>query len=553
MSALSVLLRRCPSAWTERNRRVRTKLPDGSVRWLPWSFTGYEFLREPHDNMAPRVTGMKGSQLGATEWIVNRELHALHALRLDTMHLLPAADEATDFSDGRFREVVENSPGLDGMFAKVDAKAHKVTVHGANAYFRGGNSRSKVKSSPVNFLGVDEYEEISAETVELARDRLEGQPLGLRWEVNVSTPIYPGTGIHKDFQLSDRRLYHMPCPECHGHTPLVWWLGEGENREPNLYRMSGGGMAVRCMVSGCDFPEAALPGARARGVWVPTNPEGAHPGYHIMGMLSPTRPWAHVLREYRRAEQDADPSVLREVLNGKVGIPHVESGMAISRALLEKHAKNQGLATGTHVAPFVAAGVDAGVRGHYLTIMGSGEAGDSRDMVQRMVRCRDYGDVRMHVLQHRVQALVVDAQPNTEKARELQRDLAGRGVACFLAYYSLSMKARLKWDMEAPDGPQVVAHRTETLNETMGRLVAGDTVLPRDVPGEALDHCAAMRKVVAPDPKGNLVALWEHDGPDHFAHSINYARLALEQAGADTAGNWNSEDGLEADEEYEAW
>lgn len=556
----NALMRRSPSLWAEQRRYIRVKHPNGTVQWQPWSFTGYEFLRAIHDCMHPRVCVQKCSQVGATELLVNRVLHMLDCWGLDTMHLLPAADEATDFSSGRFRETVDNSPGLDGLFTKVDNMGHKVTHTGANAYFRGGNSRSKVKSSPANFLAIDEYAEIAAATVELARDRLSGQPMDMRWELNVSTPTYPGLNINKDYLDSDRRVFTIPCPTCHDWTAIDWWLGRGEDQKPNLLELDDGTMAMRCAVEGCMIPEAAKPALRARGRWLATRPDGASrsgpkpsPGFQIPGHMSSTMPWANMLQEYHRCMADPDGAVLREYINGTAGLPFVEGGMAIDKELLRENAKNHGLRTGIHLAPIMVAGVDAGVRGHYMTIMGTGEGAESRGMVQRVVYCRGYDEVKTHVLQHKVTALVVDAQPNTEKSRELQRDLMGMGVTVYLSYFSANAKFRMKWDHEAPDGPQVVAHRTTVISEAMGKLVGGTMVLPSDVSAEVLDHCANMRKVVEPDSSGNLKANWVADGPDHFADSLTYANMALEQASTHETEDWNTDHGLEAADEYNDW
>jgi len=544
-AVMASLLRRSPALWAQRSRYVKVKHPDGRVLWQPWRFGGYEFLREPHDCMAPRTIVMKCSQVGATELLVNRELHMLHAWGLDTIHLLPAADEATDFSDGRFKEVTENSPALDGLFIKVDNKGHKVTGTGANAYFRGGNSRSKVKSSPASFLAIDEHEEISAETIELARDRLAGQHPDMRWEVNVSTPVHPNLGIHKEFQRTDQRRFHVQCPECHGWGPFDFWLGKGEEREPSLREVDGR-MVTRCTVSGCVFPEAAMPAAKAAGVWVPDRPDAGVRGYHILGLLSPTKPWRMMLAEYHRSTDDPDPRVMREWVNGTVGEPFVEKGMAVDREVLQRHAQAKGITAGAPVQPRMSAGVDAGVRGHYLAIMGHGEAPGAPRQVHRAVRCASYDEVAALLMRYQVTSVVVDAQPNTEMARVMQSRLADKGIACSLCFYTVNGKFRAKWEATAPDGAHVVAHRTELLNEVMlGGLVGGDIVLPQDVDPEVLDHCANMRKVVEPDTTGNLRASWVEDGPDHYAHAIAYAALAMEQVGVGAADDWTQEHGLE--------
>lgn len=540
-----LLYQRCCSIWAERFRWIQDK---NTRQWGPWSFDGYEPLRGIHDCFDPRCVVMKGSQMGVTEVIVNREMHVLW-LGMNSMHLLPAADEATDFSDGRFKLAIENSPMLADLFERTDNKSHKVTKQGANAYFRGGNSRSKAKSSPSNLVGIDEFEEINAVIIALIRDRMDGQPDGMKWEVCISTPIHPNKGIHLEYQRGDQRDYFMPCPCCGERTTFAWWTGQGEDRKPNLWR-EGSHVTIGCSVSGCRISEEHHPLMRKRGDWMATV-EGLYPSFFLTGLLSPTRSWSDVLQEYENACENPDPKVLREVINGKIGLPFVEKGMAVSRELLVQRSKESGHVTGAQPAPYISAGVDAGVRGHYLTIL-SNE--DGKEKVQRAVMCRDFGEIEAWVHMHAVHAIVIDAQPNTESSRELQKRLADKGVTCLLAYYSMNMKARIKWDWEAVDGAQVVAHRTESLSESMGRLMSGDTAYPTDAPAEALDHCAAMRKVVEPDAAGNLRAVWDADGPDHFAHSLNYARMALEVSGKSNEDWGNDElDKTDWDDDAEGW
>jgi hypothetical protein len=91
------------------------------------------------------------------------------------------------------------------------------------------------------------------------------------------------------------------------------------------------------------------------------------------------------------------------------------------------------------------------------------------------------------------------------------------------------MKGRVKWDYHAADGPQVIAHRTEWLSEMMGRVATGTTLIPYDDKLEVFDHLRALRRVVEGNRDGNLETNWANDGPDHFAHALNYARIALDQ------------------------
>jgi hypothetical protein len=523
-----LLMRWTPSVYAEHLRYVRPAT-GGQVR--PWTFNGYEYLREIHDTLAERAVVMSAAQTGKTETLVNRELHVQQVHGLDTMHLFPAATEATDFSAGRFQFTVEISPRIVGLHGMVDNKGHRVTADGANAYFRGMQSRTGVKSVPVNLLCVDEYDAGDPEVIEMARDRLLGQPEGLRWELDVSTPGLPGRGIDHAYLRGDQRRWHVPCPRCGGWTTLDWLVGVGDDEHLNVSRddVRGASIGARC----CDgrIWQDERVAVLAAGRWVATNPHGLYPSWHISGLVAPRQSWASILDAHDRAQADPDPLVMRAFYNGKLGLPFAERGFSLSVALLRQHQLRAGERRGPRLAPLIAAGVDAGVRGHYLTILALHDD-LKRHVVLHTERSPDTAQIAVRLAEYGAGAVVIDAQPNTEASRRLQRELWDKGVRAWLCYYSENMKGRVKWDVDAPDGPQVVAQRTELLNATVGRLGTGAIVYAQDLDVEAMEHCAALQRVTEPAADGNLRTFWSSNGPDHYGHSLAYANLALEQADA---------------------
>ena len=506
------LLRFSPSLYAEEFRVI--KKADGDIG--PWGWEGYEFLKEIHENMAARVVVRKAAQLGFTETLLNRVLHLLDCWALDVLYILPGQGDASDFSAGRFKVAYDGSPRLQELFTAVDNVQHK-RAGIANLYLRGSHSRSKLKSIPVAGLFLDEFDEMNAANVQLARDRLKGQ---LRsWEVVISTPSLPGVGIDAEYKLTDQRQFHVPCPSC--DQPF---LLEFENLEP-----MGDGVGIKCSLCSFLIDEGQKPSLIASGKWVAQR-ESDVPGYWISGLYSPTQTWKQILREHERAENHDDPRVLREWMNGTLGIPFVEKGFALDIERVREFSNVAAHKTGRSSSVVaIAGGVDAGVRGHYLSIVGLEP--DGKEKVLLFEKLQSFTDIHVRLAEYGATAVVIDAQPNTESSRKLQRLLWDKDISAWLCYYSANMKGRIKWDYTAADGPQVVAHRTESLSETMSRVGVGDTLAPADSPVHAWEHLAALRRVVEPNRDGNLITKWENDGPDHFAHALNSARLGLEQVG----------------------
>lgn len=517
LKSREALLQRSPAAWAQRFRWIKGN--DGRV--CLYSFDGYEFLREPHNCFSSQIVFRKSAQVGVTELLMTRSLHALDCLGLDVLYVLPTNDNVSALSAGRFQVAVDNSSRVSGIFSDV-ANVHHKRAGIANLYFHGSNSRSKMKSVPAALLALDEFDEMNAANVALARDRVKGQKR--YWEFNVSTPTLPGMGISLEYDRSDKRHFEMPCPLCGEATHFVF---DDLERFEEVFRVEEGVASIDCVRCGKRIEESAQREMVRSGIWRAHEPSRETVGFALTGLYSPTLGWNRLWTEYDRAKEDPDPKVLREWVNGSLGLPFVERGYQLSQDLLRRLAAEHHGPQGRTRQKVVAIGIDSGVRGHYMTVLGRSLDGKERTEMVRRVRSMD--EIAAAVVEYEASSVVLDAQPNTEAARKLQVRLLEKGVECWLCYYSDSAKARTKRDDYHPDGPNIVANRTIVLSETINALGTGETLLPTDAPAEAFDHVHALRRVVDTDKSGNLVERWVNDGPDHFAHAINYARLALEQ------------------------
>ena len=144
----------------------------------------------------------------------------------------------------------------------------------------------------------------------------------------------------------------------------------------------------------------------------------------------------------------------------------------------------------------------------------AGEFG-SFDEIGRLIR-------RFHV-----RTCVIDALPETRKARELQAGC--RPGVVWLAYYDGGDGAKrdelASWHDERGD---LTADRTRSLDETVTRFVEGTNTLPAGM-RQVVDYYPQMTAIIRVTERrrdGNLVARWVQSGPDHYAHAENYCTLA---------------------------
>ena len=140
---------------------------------------------------------------------------------------------------------------------------------------------------------------------------------------------------------------------------------------------------------------------------------------------------------------------------------------------------------------------------------------------------------------YHVQRLVIDALPETRKARELQQAL-GEGVV-WLAYYvsqriGTKREAPIQWDH---DNGVVNLDRTRSLDQTLARFYDASAggpgaTLPgdaREIPGY-YEHLTAPVRVLEDGPGGERVARYVCQGADHLFHAENYAMVAGEAPAA---------------------
>lgn len=502
-----------PSEWAQANLVVR----HGSGAVEPFSIRGAEYLATPMDDLAARIVEKKGAQTFWTTAAQARAFWTLAALRRDVLYVLPTTSDVTAFIAGRFDQIRKRSPAMEALFVEVDNVTHKVTIDGANFYARGSNSPSGLKSIPVALLVLDEFDEMDAEAVALARERLSAQTE--MWAIEMSTPTLPGFGIDREWTTSDRREWRVPCPRCCAAAPLGW-------PESVAGDLAGDPEAAswRCRLCGSAWTEEEKRASVSAGAWVPLSPGRLVHGYHAPQLLSPIRRVGDFVSRWQRALADAGEyaafyrSVLAET--------YVPEGAKLDETMIADALASGPTRSADGPPPSAAAapvgiGVDAGVARHYVEVA-AWRKGRKEVLLARVVR--DFDDLFALALRFGAGAVVVDANPNTEAARAFQLRCREKRIAVWLAYYSTAMREPVRWNA---DSGTVSAQRTELLDRVVSRFVARTVSVPKDSPADYLNHHRALVRVVSRnESRGNEEARYESAGPDHFAHAAAYGELA---------------------------
>lgn len=498
-----------PAYWAMCNRILNGDL---------WSFAGREYLQEIHESFAPgndghgRICVQKGAQTGFTESAVNIALYGLcRRASVDVLYVLPTLPDASAFAAGRIRRAIEDSPEIEKRLGKVRNAFHMI-INRRSLYIRGSQSRSQLKSIPVAWLFLDEYDEMLPEYVALARERTSGHDLKCVREMNFSTPYLPGQGICVDYLNSDKRRWFALCPRCGKEAPLEWPIS-----------IDLDSVTWRCQLCRAAWSEEEKRAAVSAGRWVATEPGAALHGYHLPQFYSPVITARQLASKYR---DSAESSAKRqEWYNSVLAEAHLEESARLSHDQICTCRSGTVMLTESDLA--CGMGIDVGSPLSYWVT-----AQWSHDGKMRIVACgsvENWQDLDRLMRAYSVAVCVIDAAPERHKTREFVKRHPGRAYMC---YYP-TIQDFCRWDHHEF---VINANRTETLDRYLNRYRNRTIILPANIPDQFVQHHHAVVRMIRKSPQTNdYVARYEQTGADHYVHAANYCDLAGLLCGAASA------------------
>lgn len=521
------MLRTMPSEWCLRYRYIA----DDQGQAHPLSFKHREWQRDILDDLHPRVVIMKAAQLGLTELAMSRAMHAVDVLGVPVLYTFPTKDDASDFSAGRFDPMLAVSPHLEELFTDVSNVSLKRA--GTVPLYLRGCTRRQLKSIPVAMLFLDEIDEMSEEMIELARQRVLAQANPCEW--NLSTPCYPGTGVHTEYLNSDQRRWLVPCPHCGERQALEW--------DENLHIADTASEPSWFKCARCEQPwtEAQHLEAIDAGEWVASNPGAPDHGYHISQLYGPSMTAERLAKAWREAQRSAQR--LTEFYNSVLGLPFEAQGLSLTKGKVRECCGDARM-IGTGRGPRARSlGIDVGLRAH-CTVLEADERSNPRVLWAGTVGALEEAD--FIVQRFGVQSVVVDALPERHKSLELRARLQHLGLDCLVAFYpNTDVLGGLEVVRDYAKGI-VQIHRTSLCDRLALLFDQRRITLPGDVPDEYVANIANMFRATV-EPAGGVGqprAVWKHRGPDHYFHATLYAMVALEEHLEVELGELPQDDGL---------
>lgn len=321
------------SEWAERNR----VLPQGaSARPGPWRCEPYQ--REMLDAILSaelrEVVLMTSTQVGKSEILNNIIGYYIEADPKPMLMVQPRDRQAQDYSKKRVAPMIAACPTLKRRVREATSRRAGNTIQlkefpGGFLKITGGNAGAGLRSDPIAVLLLDEVDgypddvDGEGDPVELAERRTD--TFHDAKIVKASTPARPRglSRIEAEWNRSDQRRYHVPCPLCGFMQPLVWRDAAGVYRL--VWEKDGDGRpipdTVRYLCAGCGqrIEERHKRAMLDAGQWIAAHPERREiAGFHLNALYSPWREtWGELAEEWAAAQHNRER--LKAFVNLRLG------------------------------------------------------------------------------------------------------------------------------------------------------------------------------------------------------------------------------------------
>ena len=322
------------SEWADRYRYLSATASAEPGRWRT---ERTPYLRQIMDDLSAtdpieQVVFMKGSQVGATELGFNWLGYVIDIAPAPTLVVQPTDEMCRRNSKIRFDPMIEATPRLREKIKPARSRDSGNTMlqkefAGGVAILTGANSGVGLRSMPVRNLFLDEVDgypqDLEGEGSPISLAMARTRTFSKRKVFKCSTPTIEGrSAITAEFELTDQRYYHVPCPFCGVYQILRWPQVKWEPGKPETTRYI-------CEHCGEPIEERHKTQMLQSGQWTATVPDNASAkrvGYHLNSLYSPLGwySWEMAVQEWEDAQKDENK--LKTFINTVLGETWKEKG-----------------------------------------------------------------------------------------------------------------------------------------------------------------------------------------------------------------------------------
>lgn len=281
------------------------------------------------------IVVMSSAQVGKTETLNNIVGFHVDQDPAPMLLLQPTLEMGEAWSKDRLSPMVRDTPALRGKIRDPRSRdsgnttKHKV-FPGGHITIAGANSPASLASRPIRIVLADEVDRYPASAGE------EGDPVSLarkrtttfwnRKTILTSTPTVKGASrIEAEFELSDKRRYHVTCDDCEHEQTLKWGQVKWDaDPRKAIYACEECGSVWN------DQKRWAL--VRKRGRWIATAPFNGTAGFHLNEIYSPWVKLGDMATAFLAAKRSTE--TLKTWVNTSLGESWEDSGERVDAAVL---------------------------------------------------------------------------------------------------------------------------------------------------------------------------------------------------------------------------
>lgn len=347
------------SEWADAERKLSPESSAEPGTWktsrAPYQKGMLDAVNDPHIR---RVVVMSSAQVGKTEILLNTVGYFIHHDPAPILLLQPTLEMAETFSKDRLTPMVRDTPALRGKLKDNKSKdSNNTLLHkkfpGGQITLAGANSPASLASRPIRIILCDEVDRYPKSAGS------EGDPVNLadkrsttffnRKTILVSTPVIKGDSkIESEYQASDQRKYHVPCPFC-GEVQVLKWKNLIWDRGPETAK-------YKCEHCEGLISEKHKASMLAKGKWIAEKEFNGVAGFHINELYSPWSSWANMVRDFLIIKDN--PQTLQTWVNTALGETWEQKGDSPDWERLYERRENYPVGCVPNGVLFLTAGAD---------------------------------------------------------------------------------------------------------------------------------------------------------------------------------------------------
>lgn len=292
-------------------------LPTWSAEPGKWRTDRTPYLREIMQCLSPlspvrKVVFMKCAQIGGTSVGTNWIGHMVHRAPTSMLIVEPTVDVAAKLSKQKIQPMFDTVAALKGTVQEARSRDSGNTILakeflGGMLVLTGANSGVGLRFMSAKNLFLDEVDgypyDVDGEGAPVAVAEKRVLTYALHKIYLCSTPVDKATSvIEPAYEASDKRRYHVPCPQCDHPQHLRWANLKWPKGKPKLAE-------YECESCARMMSSASKTQLLHDGQWLAEHPDRETAGFHLNALYAPygwVNSWAYLAEQWTRITHTRD-------------------------------------------------------------------------------------------------------------------------------------------------------------------------------------------------------------------------------------------------------